>query len=277
MDYRDIPLSQWHSFDAAFALGCYSRSPGMDVLYDLTLCESLQLPPRVVSGLHSIIERMERDSQAVEAQASADVQSFDFLHDIQLVETCDAAFAPRSQLQPWYQLGVAFGNLVESIRKRDAASVEDLVAQLLNSIQKVPSGYHSALAPIKKLCTGLKRKRPLSRLLRSLLPDSPPIEDKAATGVLVWDFVLHIGHHIRSVPPPAPPGDSSSVNEERDAYIFHALREGKSDSEIVEYVRNQSGWRKLSSGILEAGLRYAKRHRLDPPPPRRPGRPRKSQ
>jgi hypothetical protein len=66
-----------------------------------------------------------------------------------------------------------------------------------------------------------------------------------------------------------------SLNEERDQFMYEKFNEGSTYGEIRVAVEKVGSWSRLDTdeAVRRAIIRYAKRHWLEPPPPRKPGRP----
>jgi hypothetical protein len=65
-----------------------------------------------------------------------------------------------------------------------------------------------------------------------------------------------------------------SKNEYRDKFIYDSMRDGVPIKQILSKVKANKGWAKITTerGITLAGRRYAIRHGLPLPPPRKRGR-----
>jgi predicted DNA-binding transcriptional regulator AlpA len=189
---KPMPLLMWQSSDAAFALGVFSRAPGTDVLYDLTINQNLDLLPRPLDGLRAILSRIDLEANMIEAMDPppwSDTRPtfrVSWLDLDAIATTCDAAIATDSELHLWYCLGCSYADWFLSPGK-------DELRQLKTAIWKLPESVSQS--PIAKvleftLVDGL----PSAESVRGLLGSDA---DREIETMLRWDMVLAQGEWIR--------------------------------------------------------------------------------
>lgn len=220
---QKLELREWTSCDAAFALGVFSRDPGTDVLYDLTINQNFDLLPKPLAGLRAILSRIDLEANMIEAmdhppwsdaRPTFKISWFDL---DAIATTCDAAVAVDSELHPWYRLGCRYAQWF-------LGPSAQMLGQLKATLQNLPEVVLNS--PLVKMLESLpKGELPAAEMLREMLGTDV---DREIRAMLRWDMVHAQGEwireNVRCVPTPDTEASKASDAEPVDIELYNKER-----------------------------------------------------